>query len=657
MNLFKTDAWLKAPADRDLIAKWTVGAGKGMSYALDLPAPPDGDRFEFLALGDTGDSEAIGPYFSPQDAVAAQMAADAALPGSEGRGQFVLHMGDVVYMTGERRLYDRNFRRPYSPFLTPESTVDGLVFRLPFLPVPGNHDYYDLGGWAKWLAKVPILGAGLRALTHELFAFSLPEGGSDMGRAYMDAFVDRKADTSQAAYAYRPGERTRLPNRYYRFRYGSVDFIALDSNTLDAPPPEIASGQFKADATTRLERLEKQAHELDLKLRKDQLALDRWRTEHMEGAANDPQRLAAIRESAPAVLARLARLRAALERVDDRNDPCRKAADAAATAERRWNEAVGDLNAASSPSEATHALRMLEEASDEGDVLLRATEGGLSTLGEGSERAEILAARDDLEQWLPVFSDQVIPTPKEICARLHQFSEDALDVQRELATERRRARLRPEDYDAAQLEWLEASLAESERANPDGWRIVYMHHPLYTTTRNHSEKPELQDARDNLLRRLQGRVHLVLTGHSHAFEWFRSDALPHTGIFVTGGGGQISLKPSLLEPRRLPRYRDRYDSLRRAGVVESVMGGRGPAAADGEDGPVYHYLRVEVAPETLTVRPVGVRRLEAGGYRREEPMPVFHAPEFRVGRPEWTARQLRGVLIRRDAPPEAVWEQ
>ena len=31
--------------------------------------------------------------------------------------------------------------------------------------------------------------------------------------------------------SYRPGAFTRLPNRYYRFRYGGVDFFALDSNT------------------------------------------------------------------------------------------------------------------------------------------------------------------------------------------------------------------------------------------------------------------------------------------------------------------------------------------------------------------------------------------------------------------------------------------
>jgi hypothetical protein len=41
--------------------------------------------------------------------------------------------------------------------LTPGSTVDHLVFRLPFLPVPGNHDYYDPGGWGRAPARVPFL--------------------------------------------------------------------------------------------------------------------------------------------------------------------------------------------------------------------------------------------------------------------------------------------------------------------------------------------------------------------------------------------------------------------------------------------------------------------------------------------------------------------
>ncbi|MEL6231748.1 MAG: hypothetical protein AAFR24_17720 [Cyanobacteria bacterium J06627_3] len=34
-----------------------------------------------------------------------------------------------------------------------------------------------------------------------------------------------------------PGKFTRLPNRYYSFRYGGIDFFALDSNTFNEPQP------------------------------------------------------------------------------------------------------------------------------------------------------------------------------------------------------------------------------------------------------------------------------------------------------------------------------------------------------------------------------------------------------------------------------------
>src|SRR5689334_12161241 len=112
MSLLGIDNWLKSPADRDIIAAWTVGADREMGYALALPPLSASERFEFLALGDSGDSDASGPRLSPQNAVARQMIADAALPESAGRAVMVLHTGDVVYMTGEHRLYDRNFRRP-----------------------------------------------------------------------------------------------------------------------------------------------------------------------------------------------------------------------------------------------------------------------------------------------------------------------------------------------------------------------------------------------------------------------------------------------------------------------------------------------------------------------------------------------------------------
>ena len=48
---------------------------------------------------------------------------------------------------------------------------------------------------------------------------------------------------------------------------------------------------------------------------------------------------------------------------------------------------------------------------------------------------------------------------------------------------------------------------------------------------------------------------------------------------------------------------------------------------------LHHYLRIEVTPEVLRVRPIGVRRLPGNAYRREEPMPVYHAPHL-AGRDE-----------------------
>jgi hypothetical protein len=326
------------------------------------------------------------------------------------------------------------------------------------------------------------------------------------------------------------------------------------------------------------------------------------------------------------------------------------------TALRRWTEAADDLTSSEDATARVAALHALEEASDEGCAALRAVEGCLASLPEGPQRADLLAARSQTERALQEWhaAHHAAPLPEPLCARIRSLSERALDLQRELAQERRRMRYRPDDHDAAQLRWLDEGLARSQQECPDGWRVVYLHHPIHSTIGNHCERPDVQGVRENLLGALQSRVHLLIAGHSHAFEWFRSDLLPHTGIFVTGGGGQLSLRPSVLSPRLLHRHRDRYEALRLAGVTECAVGGRGPAAEDGEDGPLYHYLRVSVTPEALVVAPIGVRRL-ATGYRREAPMPVYHAPELPADRPKWRSRRLEAVEIRRDGTPRPRW--
>lgn len=327
-----------------------------------------------------------------------------------------------------------------------------------------------------------------------------------------------------------------------------------------------------------------------------------------------------------------------------------------ATAERRWSEAGGDLASASEAAAATDTLHGLDEASDESCASLRAVEGCLIALPEGPARAEILAARAETESAVQRWSEArcAEPLPAALSVRLRKLSEEALDTQRELALERRRLRARPEDHDAGQLQWLGDGLADAERDLPGGWRVLYLHHPLYSTIANHCEHPDVRGVRENLIPLIRDRVHLVLAGHAHAFEWLRSEALPHTGLFVTGGGGQVSLRRSLLAPGLLHRHRERYAALREAGVTECAVAGRGPAADDGEEGPLYHYLRIEVTPEVLRVCPVGVRRLERG-YRREAPIPLFHAPELPEPRPPWHPRRLEAVEIRRGEPPRPVW--
>ncbi len=655
--------WLKTPNDRDIISRWTVGAGKAtptgtppLSYRLELPPMGEGAEWEFLAVGDTGDAEAAGPEDSPQDAVGREMARDSVAPVGDGTGQMVVHTGDVIYMTGERRLYDRNFRRPYARFLTQGSTVDNLLFRIPFLPVPGNHDYYDLGAWAAWLARVPLLGRGLRALAHRFFAFGIPEGGSDMGRAYMEAFVDlspeHKDQTEPTALSYVPGEKTRIPNRYYQFRAGNVDFFALDSNTLDAPAPEtVDAAEVRRSATDRIVALEKRAEAIDIALRREQRSRDQQQAALRQQVGLDTARRVELGEHADHVVQMLAGLRAALMAAG-----VQRLADQIQIASRAWTDGAADLRQVSSAEDAETTLKHLDEASDDTCAALNSIEFILADLPKGDpKRDSLIESRDAVERSQTEWA-KATGLNTDIDARIHSLSEEALDVQRDVAQEQRGQRYRPEDYDRAQLEWINAALTASEQERPGAWRIVYLHHPLYSTISNRCERGDIQGVRANLLPILQRHdVHLVLAGHSHAFEWIRSSALPNTGLFVTGGGGQISLRPSLFEPKRLPRLRRYYDSLRHAGVEECVMSGYGPVASDGEDGLIYHYLRLQVTAETITVRPVGVRRLTDRTYRREEPMPVFHAPHLPESKPQWQSQSLQSVVVRRNAPPRTEW--
>jgi len=126
--------------------------------------------FTFLAIGDSGTGS------DDQKRLAATFQKDPAA--------LVIHTGDLAYPTGTFDSYDRNYFDFYQE----------IMQRVPFFPVPGNHDYYDF-------AAEPY-----RAL-HDLPRANIAE--KDQGR-------------------------------YYSFDWGDVHFISLDSNT---PLEEAAAGK------------------------------------------------------------------------------------------------------------------------------------------------------------------------------------------------------------------------------------------------------------------------------------------------------------------------------------------------------------------------------------------------------------------------------
>ena len=86
-------------------------------------------------------------------------------------------------------------------------------------------------------------------------------------------------------------------------------------------------------------------------------------------------------------------------------------------------------------------------------------------------------------------------------------------------------------FDAEQLEWLGEELADSSSR----WKIVFFHHPLYTSGRYDSASRALRIAVEPVL--VEGDVDVVLSGHEHFYE----RTLPQRGIyyFISGAAGSL----------------------------------------------------------------------------------------------------------------------
>jgi hypothetical protein len=102
--------------------------------------------------------------------------------------------------------------------------------------------------------------------------------------------------------------------------------------------------------------------------------------------------------------------------------------------------------------------------------------------------------------------------------------------------------------DDVQLEWLRQGL----KGSGSRWKIVFFHHPIYTSGRYESGARSLRSALEPIL--VDGNADVVLSGHEHFYE----RTLPQRGIlyFISGAAG--SLRPN--DIRQTPLTARGFDS-------------------------------------------------------------------------------------------------
>jgi 3',5'-cyclic AMP phosphodiesterase CpdA len=85
--------------------------------------------------------------------------------------------------------------------------------------------------------------------------------------------------------------------------------------------------------------------------------------------------------------------------------------------------------------------------------------------------------------------------------------------------------------DKKQLDWLESELVKSGSE----WKIVYFHHPIYSSGEKHGSNVELRSVLEPVM--VKHGVDVVFNGHEHFYERLN----PQKGIhyFIVGSSGKL----------------------------------------------------------------------------------------------------------------------
>jgi hypothetical protein len=138
--------------------------------------------------------------------------------------------------------------------------------------------------------------------------------------------------------------------------------------------------------------------------------------------------------------------------------------------------------------------------------------------------------------------------------------------------------------DAEQLAWLDKELTASQ----SDWKIMFFHHPLYSSGGTHGSETALRDRLEPVF--VKHGVNVVFAGHDHFYERIK----PQKGIyhFVSGGAAK----------------------LRKGDLKQSALTAKGFDAG-------YHFMLVEVTPTALhfqTISDTGAT-IDSGALARQKP--------------------------------------